>query len=103
MLHILFIKNGILIPKQEYEKGKPKSPKYDYTLEINAVCGGYHFYPGFIFYTYESTARVVMLEKTSKGETWYFDSNYQETSLLLFAVLGWIAFRLGAFNGLRKK
>lgn len=118
ILNVLFIKNGILVPKQEYEKAKQKSPKYDYALEINAVCGGYHFYPGFVFYNYQSTARVVMLERTPKGEARCFDSNYQEASLfkpvfteefrtslyvLLFAVLGWIAFRLGAFNGLKRK
>ncbi len=113
LLNISFIKNGILVPKQEIDKKKSTPPKYDYSLEVNAVCGGYHFYPGFIFYNYQSTARVVVLEKTPIGDTHFFDSSYQEASLfqpvfteefrtsiyiLVFAIIGVIAFRLGAFN-----
>ncbi len=118
LLNISFIKNGILTPKQEIDKKKSIPPKYDYSLEVNAVCGGYHFYPGFIFYNYQSTARVVLLEKTPKGETHFFDSSYQETSLFLpvftqefrtsiyiiiFAVIAVLAYRFGAFSCSKQK
>jgi hypothetical protein len=118
LLNVLIMKNGILTPKQEFEKGKPKQPKVDYSLEINAVCGGYHFYPGFIFYNYQSTARAYMLERTPNGESRFFDSNYQEISLfkpvftdefrisvyiLFFMVIGLMGFKFGAVNCSRRK
>ena len=118
LLNLFFVKNWILTPKQEFINGKPIQPKVDYTLEINAVCGGYHFYPGFIFYNYQSTARAVMLEKTPKGESRIFDSKYQETTIfkpvfteefrtsvyiLVFGIICLIAFRLGAFKIARRK
>jgi hypothetical protein len=114
LLHVLFIKNGILTPVQGSQGGKPKSPKADYSLEINAICGGYHFYPGFVFYHYQSTARVVLLEKTTQGGTRSFDSNYQEISLFkpvftdefrtavylsFFLIIGILIFRLGVHKG----
>jgi len=118
LLNVYFIKNGILTPKKEYDNGKELPPKYDLALEVNAVCGGYHFYPGFIFYNFKSTARLIMLESTPAATTQYYDSGYQESSLfrpvfseefrasiyiLIFSAIGLIVFRFGLHKGGRKE
>jgi len=117
LMNIAFIQNGVLVPRKIYEKGKEKPLKYDYSLDINAVCGGYHFYPGIVFHRFMSTTRLVMLESVPGGATRYFDSNYQESSLFLpvftdefrvslyvlfFCGIGLIGYRCGLFNGRRR-
>src|ERR1039457_3858978 len=77
LLNVIFVKNGIFTPKKEFDNGKELPPKYDLALELNAVCGGYHFYPGIIFSNFKSTARLVMIESTPVAATQYFDSGYQ--------------------------
>lgn len=84
LLNIIFIKEGILTPKKEYdEKGNLKPYKYDYLLKLNAICGGYHFYSGMVFHKYQSTIRIVMLESKfeNENESRYFDSGYQSVSV----------------------
>lgn len=84
LLNIIFIKEGILTPKKEYdEKGNLKPYKYDYLLKLNVICGGYHFYPGIVFHKYQSTIRIVMLESEfeKENESRYFDSGYQNVSV----------------------
>jgi len=118
LMNIAFIQNGILVPRKIYEKGKEKPQKYDYSLDINAVCGGYHFYPGIVFHRFMSTTRLVMMESVPGGATRYFDSNYQESSLFLpvftdefrvsvyilfFCVIGFMAHRCRLFSGPKKK
>jgi hypothetical protein len=117
LINVAFIKNGILVPPKTYEKGKEKPLKYDYSLDINAVCGGYHFYPGIIFHRYMSTGRLVMLESVPVGTTRYFDSGYQDSSfflpvftdefrislyILFFSVIALAAYRFGLFSGTKK-
>ena len=118
LVHIVFIKNGILTPEQVSGGENPKPPPADYVLELHAICGGYHFYPGIVFYNYRSTARVVMVEQTPRGESRFYDSDYRETSLFkpvftdefrvalyiaVFSLLGWAAFRLGAWKSTGRK
>jgi len=113
LVNVIFVKNEIFAAKKEYDNGKELPPKYDYSLDINAVCGGYHIYPGFILYNFKSTARLVMLESTPAATNRYYDSGYQEGSLLLpvfsdefrisiyiliFSVIGLTAFRFGLFK-----
>lgn len=116
LVNIQFIKNSIQIPKQE--NSKSKSMKCDYSLEVNAICGGYLFYPGIIFHHYESTARVIVLEKTLKDETHYYDSGYQEASIfkavftdefrssvyiIFFLFIGLLLLRYDVMKGFIKK
>jgi hypothetical protein len=113
LVNVIFVKNGIFASKKEYDNVKELPPKYDYSLDINAVCGGYHVYPGFILYNFKSTARLIMLESTPAATNRYYDSGYQESSLLLpvftdefrasiyvliFSALGLIAYRFGLFK-----
>jgi hypothetical protein len=117
LMNVAFIKNGILVPRKPYEKGREKPLKYDYSLDINAVCGGYHFYPGIIFHRFMSTGRLVMLESVPGGTTRYYDSDYQESSLFLpvftdefrvslyilfFSVMAFAAYRCGLFGGVKR-
>jgi hypothetical protein len=114
LVNVNFVKNGIFASKKEYDNGKELPPKYDYSLDINAVCGGYHAYPGFILYNFKSTARLIMLESTPAATNRYYDSGYQESSLLLpvftdefrasiyiliFSAAGLIVFRFGLYKG----
>ncbi len=113
LVNVIFVKNGIFVSKKEYDNGKELPPKYDYSLDINAVCGGYHFYPGVILYNFKSTARLIMLESTPAATNRYYDSGYQESSLflpvfsdefitsiyvLIFSAIGLVAFRFGLFK-----
>ncbi len=113
LVNVILVKNGIFAAKKEYDNGKELPPKYDYSLDINAVCGGYHFYSGFIFYNFKSTARLIMLESTTVATNRYYDSGYQESSLflpvfsdefiisiyvLIFSAIGLAAFRFGLFK-----
>ncbi len=117
LMNIAFIQNGILVPRKSGEKGKEKPAKYDYSLDINAVCGGYHFYPGIVSHRFMSTTRLVMLESVPGGSTRYFDSDYQESSfflpvftdefrvslyILFFCAIGFIAHRCRLFSGQRR-
>lgn len=118
LLNVIFVKNGIFAPIKEYDNGKEMPPKYEYSIELKAVCGGYHFYPGIIFYNFKSTARLIMLESSAAGATRYYDSGYQDSSIflpvvtdefrasiyvLIFSALGLTAFRFGLLNVKKSK
>ncbi len=73
--------NGVRVVEARLdERGRRlDKPAEAFDLQLNAVCGGYHFYDGLFLKNYRSIARLVLVENDlQKNKIVRFDSGYQE-------------------------
>ncbi|MBN2353896.1 MAG: hypothetical protein JXD23_15080 [Spirochaetales bacterium] len=70
---------AIVVPRSDGRGRRLDKPAEAYDLQLNAICGGYHFYDGLFVKNYTSITRLILVENDlGKNHVSNYDSGYRE-------------------------